>query len=163
MINAAYSAHSKAISMSVGEHIKVNEHLKCMWINGIKSSRNKIASILMCTRNCIYLCNEKTMHYQCLLSQDRTILPRCVALLDWIINSRWLGDDIWWQIWVNTGSGNGLLPNSAKPLSEPILTFFSKVVWHPPESHLHIILLRLLPYRPGSSELKSKLKHNTFS
>ena len=26
------------------------------------------------------------------------------------------------EIWVNTGSGNGLLPDSTKPLPEPMLT-----------------------------------------
>ena len=37
-------------------------------------------------------------------------------------NSLWPSDPIWWQIWVNTGSSNGLLPNSTKPLPEPMLT-----------------------------------------
>ena len=27
------------------------------------------------------------------------------------------------QDWVNTGSGNGLLPHSTKPLTEPVLTY----------------------------------------
>ena len=33
----------------------------------------------------------------------------------------------WWQmateIWVNIGSGNGLLPDGTKPLPEPMLTY----------------------------------------
>ena len=40
---------------------------------------------------------------------------RCIDLL-------WLGDTIWWQISVNIGSGNDLLPDSTKPLPEPMLT-----------------------------------------
>ena len=27
------------------------------------------------------------------------------------------------EIWVNTGSGNGLVPDDTKPLSEPVLTY----------------------------------------
>ena len=27
------------------------------------------------------------------------------------------------EIWVNTGSGNGLLPDGTKPLPEPMLTY----------------------------------------
>ena len=37
------------------------------------------------------------------------------------------------EIWVNTGSGNGLLPDGAKPLPERMLTNFSKVQWHASE------------------------------
>ena len=28
------------------------------------------------------------------------------------------------QIWVNIGSGNGLLPDGTKPLPEPMLTYY---------------------------------------
>ena len=28
------------------------------------------------------------------------------------------------EIWVNTGSGNGLLPDGTKPLPEPVLTYY---------------------------------------
>ena len=32
-------------------------------------------------------------------------------------------DAIWWQeVWVNIGSGNGLVPNGTKPLPKPMLT-----------------------------------------
>ena len=31
------------------------------------------------------------------------------------------------EIWVNIGSGNGLLLDGTKPLPEPMLTFISKV------------------------------------
>ena len=37
-------------------------------------------------------------------------------------NSLWPNDTIWEQIWVNIGSGNGLLPDGTKPLPEPMLT-----------------------------------------
>ena len=40
------------------------------------------------------------------------------------VNSLWPSDAIWRQeIWVNIGSGNGLLPDGTKPLPEPILTY----------------------------------------
>ena len=38
------------------------------------------------------------------------------------INSLWPSDAVWWQIWVNIGSGSGLLPDGTKPLPEPMLT-----------------------------------------
>ena len=37
-------------------------------------------------------------------------------------NSLGPSDTIWRQIWVNIGSGNGLLPDGTKPLPEPMLT-----------------------------------------
>ena len=33
-------------------------------------------------------------------------------------------------IWVNIGSGNGLLPDGIKPLPEPILILINKVLWY---------------------------------
>ena len=36
------------------------------------------------------------------------------------------------QVWINIGSGNGLLPDGTKPLLEPMLTI-SKVQWHSSE------------------------------
>ena len=39
-------------------------------------------------------------------------------------NSSWPSDAIWRQeIWVNIGSGNGLLPDGTKPLPEPMLSY----------------------------------------
>ena len=38
------------------------------------------------------------------------------------LNSLWPSDNIWWQIWVNIGPGNGLLPDGTKPLPETMLT-----------------------------------------
>ena len=38
------------------------------------------------------------------------------------VNTLWPSDTIEWQIWVNTGSGNGMLPYDTKPLPEPMLT-----------------------------------------
>ena len=46
------------------------------------------------------------------------------------INSLWSSDIIW--ILINIGSGNGLLPDSTKPLPEPIL---SRLLFHSPESN----------------------------
>ena len=47
-----------------------------------------------------------------------------ISINDWhgSINSLGPSDAIWWQIWVNIGSGNGLLPYGTKPLLEPMLT-----------------------------------------
>ena len=37
------------------------------------------------------------------------------------------------EIWVNAGSGNGLLRDGTKPLPEPMLT--NEVLWHSPDSN----------------------------
>ena len=39
-----------------------------------------------------------------------------------LVNLLCCGEAIWWQIWINIGSGNGLLPDSTKPLPESMLT-----------------------------------------
>ena len=40
-----------------------------------------------------------------------------------LLSTLWPGDAIWQQeIWVNNGSGNGLLSDGNKPLPEPMLT-----------------------------------------
>ena len=46
---------------------------------------------------------------------------------DFLFNSLWPSDAVWWQRSVNIGSGNGLLPDGTKPLSEPMLTSHSSV------------------------------------
>ena len=47
---------------------------------------------------------------------------KCTPCLN--LNSLRPSDAIWWQdIWVNIGSGNGLLPDGTKPLPEPMLTY----------------------------------------
>ena len=40
---------------------------------------------------------------------------------NWLIVSQWR--HMATKIWVNTGSGNGLLPDGTKPLPEPMLTY----------------------------------------
>ena len=47
------------------------------------------------------------------------------------------------QIYVNTGSGNGLLPDGTKPLPEPTLTF------HSPESNF-------------TASAQAIIRHNNF-
>ena len=67
------------------------------------------------------------------------------------------------EILVNTGSGNGLLPDGTKPLPEPILTYYQ---WHSPEGNfmgnsqgfffdmcLKINNLILQLHLPGANEL----------
>ena len=39
------------------------------------------------------------------------------------------------QIWVSIGSGNGLLPDGAKPLPEPMLIFVTEVQLHLPNTN----------------------------
>ena len=68
------------------------------------------------------------------------------------------------EIWVNIGSGNGLLPDDTKPLPEPMMTYQWSFV-HPttilqaaPEISDHgmslkIIILKLQSHLPGASEL----------
>ena len=42
-------------------------------------------------------------------------------------------------IWVNFGSGNGLLPDGTKPLPKPTLTIINEVLWHAPERNFTAI------------------------
>ena len=44
-------------------------------------------------------------------------------LVEQNINLLWPSNAIWWQIWINIGSGDGLLPDGTKPLPEPMLTY----------------------------------------
>ena len=39
------------------------------------------------------------------------------------------------EIWVNIGSGNGLLPDGTNPLPESMLTTISEVQWLSPEGN----------------------------
>ena len=70
------------------------------------------------------------------------------------------------KIWVNLGSGNGLMPHGTKPLPEPMLTFIKGVLWRSPEnSHKkmlmnyiynlcsEITLLKSLPHLREANEL----------
>ena len=50
------------------------------------------------------------------------LLPHLSGANQLTVNSLWPSDAIWQQIWVNTGSGNGLLPDGTKPLPKSMLT-----------------------------------------
>ena len=39
------------------------------------------------------------------------------------VNLLWTSDVKWWHIRVNTGSGDGLVPDDTKPSPEPMLTY----------------------------------------
>ena len=49
----------------------------------------------------------------------------CISILYTYINLLGPSDAIWLatEIWVNIGSGNGLLPDGTKPLPETMLTY----------------------------------------
>ena len=79
-------------------------------------------------------------------------------------NSLWLSDTThaWW-VFVNIGSGNGLLPDGIKPSPEPMLTYhqYGPIVstseqFHGnviTKSHLKIKHLNSQPLLPGDNEL----------
>ena len=46
------------------------------------------------------------------------------------------------EIFVNTGSGNDLMPDSTKSLPEPMLTIIGKYLWYSSED----IIIRSLEY-----------------
>ena len=86
-------------------------------------------------------------------------------LLTWI-NAVWPSDAIWRHIWVNIGSGNGLLPNGTKSLPEPMLTssdvfcgIHFRVISQEMLINLirnmcsEIVLLKSPPHLPATSEL----------
>ena len=56
----------------------------------------------------ILKCNRKPMWW--CISSEGTYACWCYCI------------DTWWCYWVNTGSGNGLVPSGTKPLPEPMLT-----------------------------------------
>ena len=69
------------------------------------------------------------------------------------------------QIWINFGSGNGLLPDGTKPLPEPLLTYhqvfcgihmreFSPEMFNLIHNMcLEITFSKLLPHLPEANEL----------
>ena len=60
------------------------------------------------------------------------------------------------EIWVNIGSGNGLLPDGTKPLPEPMLTYqWGPVTFIPGQNHKYLSCqsLDLAWAFPGASEL----------
>ena len=76
----------------------------------------------------IYIFSLKKMHFNLSSGNWRSFCLGLIApigLSFWypFINSLWPSDTIWRHIWVNIGSGNGLLPDGTKPLPEPMLTF----------------------------------------
>ena len=73
---------------------------------------------------------------------------------------------MWTQIWVNIGSGNGLLPDGTMPLTEPMLTYYqvfsgihlktiAEIVYISLIYNmcLEITFLKLLPHLPGANKL----------
>ena len=62
------------------------------------------------------------------------------------------------EIWVNIGSGNGLLPDGTKPLPEPMLTDHQ---WSPSDIHIRAILQEM-PQRHQSLNSIWKLYIQTF-
>ena len=66
------------------------------------------------------------------------------------------------EIWVNIGSGNGLLPDGTKPLPEPMLTYHQKgwvtFIWgqvHKPSTTEIIWKIKYLKFHsnfPGANE-----------
>ena len=92
----------------------------------------------------------------------------CIAIRV-TFNSLWSSDVIWLPIWVNIGSGNGLLPNGTKPLPGPMLISHHRKSVEFAQEHelifcimrLKIIFLKLLPHLPGANEL-SKYHTNIF-
>ena len=56
------------------------------------------------------------------------------------------------EIWVNIGSGNGLLPDGTKPLPEPMLTY------HPLRSHgIHMSVLSLEDLKKPINKTRLKI------
>ena len=70
------------------------------------------------------------------MQKIRSSIANGLELCLFCINSLWPSDAIW--LWINIGSGNGLLPDRTKPLPEPILT--NNHQWSP-GIHLREILL----------------------
>ena len=62
-----------------------------------------------CPGSCCHQGHQQPWYWLCMMNK---------------FNSLWPSDAILWKkIWVNISSGNGLLPDSTKPLPEPILNY----------------------------------------
>ena len=61
------------------------------------------------------------------------------------------------EIWVNIGSGHGLLPDGTKPLPEPMLTDHQ---WSPSDIHIRAISQEM--DQPSSTKICLKITHLTF-
>ena len=57
------------------------------------------------------------------------------------------GNTISRQIWVSSGSGNGLLPDGTKPLPELMLTYHQMYSWHSPEDSFTTSACELLMHK----------------
>ena len=81
-------------------------------------------------------------------------------------NSLRPSDTIWWQIYVNIGSSNDLLPDGTKPLPQPMLTssegssgvLVRSISYELLKNQIHevslkIALLKSFPFLPGPNEL----------
>ena len=62
------------------------------------------------------------------------------------------------EIWVNIGSGNGLLPNSTKPLPEPMLTDHQ---WKSSDIHIRAISQEMP--QPSVIEIRLKITYLKFN
>ena len=86
----------------------VNSLHKGQWLGALMFS-------LVCTRINSWLNNGEAGDLRCHRAHYDVIVM-------FFINSMWPSDTIWQQMWVNIGSGNGLLPDGTKPLPESVLT-----------------------------------------
>ena len=84
-------------------------------------------------------CGECSDHFLCAASQwemtlqCKVISHRLGTFTKWSLRMQsllhiWTVNSLWWrhmatEVWVNIGSGNGLLPDGTKPLPEPMLTY----------------------------------------
>ena len=59
------------------------------------------------------------------------------------------------EIWVNIGSGNGLVPDGTKPLPEPMLTFLQS-------SDIHIRAISQEMSQPSVTKIRLKITYIKF-
>ena len=50
------------------------------------------------------------------------------------------------KIWINIGSGNGLVPDGTKQLPEPMLILISEVLWHSPDNNSTVCTEAIILY-----------------
>ena len=64
------------------------------------------------------------------------------------------------QIWANSGSGNGLLPDGTKPLPEPMLT--NQLQWHVSSSDIHLRVILWEKPQPLIPKISLKVTYLNF-
>ena len=115
-----------------------SHYLNWCWIIVYRTSGNKLRWIF--SDNTIIFSEENSLENITSIMKWRLFCsyPHC-------FNSFWPCNSVWQHRSVNIGSGNGLLPDSTKPLPEPVLTCHQWDLVASPEGNFKVNALDISP------------------